>query len=97
MREVRTDGTTHAISFRNWRTKSKIWTSPLLVPIQKNPPRGGFLLNARPTGLEPATSSVTGRRSNQLSYGLKLVAGGYFNSNRNIIQFENTQSEVDLL
>ena len=24
---------------------------------------------AEPTGLEPATSSVTGRRSNQLSYG----------------------------
>jgi hypothetical protein len=30
-----------------------------------------FLLRKRaePTGLEPATSSVTGRRSNQLSYG----------------------------
>lgn len=25
--------------------------------------------SAEPTGLEPATSSVTGRRSNQLSYG----------------------------
>ena len=24
---------------------------------------------AEPTGLEPATSSVTGKRSNQLSYG----------------------------
>ncbi len=26
-------------------------------------------LSATPTGLEPATSAVTGRRSNQLSYG----------------------------
>ena len=26
---------------------------------------------ATPTGLEPATSAVTGRRSNQLSYGAK--------------------------
>ncbi len=28
---------------------------------------------AEPTGLEPATSSVTGKRSNQLSYGSKLL------------------------
>ncbi len=27
------------------------------------------LIMAEPTGLEPATSSVTGKRSNQLSYG----------------------------
>ena len=37
----------------------------------KKPPKilGGFLLlPAGVTGLEPATSSVTGKRSNQLSY-----------------------------
>lgn len=28
---------------------------------------------AEPTGLEPATSSVTGKRSNQLSYGSTYV------------------------
>ena len=28
---------------------------------------------ATPTGLEPATSAVTGRRANQLRYGAKLV------------------------
>jgi hypothetical protein len=36
------------------------------------------LLNmAEPTGLEPATSDVTGRRSNQLNYDseLKLLVG----------------------
>jgi hypothetical protein len=27
------------------------------------------LMSATPTGLEPATSAVTGRHSNQLSYG----------------------------
>ncbi len=27
---------------------------------------------ATPTGLEPATSAVTGRRANQLRYGAKL-------------------------
>ncbi len=35
---------------------------------QKNTPIGGFYF-ARPTGLEPATSRVTGECSNQLSYG----------------------------
>ncbi len=28
---------------------------------------------AEPTGLEPATSGVTGRHSNQLNYGSKMV------------------------
>ena len=28
-----------------------------------------LLLRATPTGLEPATSAVTGRRANQLRYG----------------------------
>lgn len=31
---------------------------------------------ARTTGLEPATSAVTGRRSNQLSYALANLNGG---------------------
>ncbi len=37
---------------------------------KKRPKTQSFLsLMADPTGLEPATSSVTGMRSNQLSYG----------------------------
>ena len=35
----------------------------------KKPPKTGGFSMAGPTGLEPATSSVTGTRSNQLSYG----------------------------
>jgi hypothetical protein len=31
-------------------------------------PAGSLVLMAEPTGLEPATSDVTGRRSNQLNY-----------------------------
>jgi hypothetical protein len=30
------------------------------------------MMMAEPTGLEPATSSVTGKRSNQLSYGSRI-------------------------
>ena len=33
-----------------------------------NPPVAGLLSGTGATGLEPATSGVTGRRSNQLSY-----------------------------
>src|SRR5699024_1025891 len=33
----------------------------------------GFFCSATPTGLEPAASAVTGRRSNQLSYGANLT------------------------
>ena len=33
-----------------------------------------LLLGATPTGLEPATSAVTGRRANQLRYGALLKA-----------------------
>ena len=35
-----------------------------------------FAILARVTGLEPATSGVTGRRSNQLSYTRISVSGG---------------------
>ncbi len=34
----------------------------------KNVPEWGRQMNAERTGLEPATSYVTGRRSNQLNY-----------------------------
>jgi hypothetical protein len=36
----------------------------------------GITALARVTGLEPATSGVTGRRSNQLSYTRISVSGG---------------------
>ena len=32
-----------------------------------------YLAVATPTGLEPATSAVTGRRANQLRYGARCV------------------------
>lgn len=32
-----------------------------------------LFVRATPTGLEPATSAVTGRRANQLRYGALLV------------------------
>ena len=34
---------------------------------------GLFASRATPTGLEPATSAVTGRRANQLRYGALVV------------------------
>lgn len=36
--------------------------------LRENPWRVAFFFLAEPTGLEPATSDVTGRRSNQLNY-----------------------------
>ena len=36
-----------------------------------------MILMAEPTGLEPATSSVTGKRSNQLSYGSRYYYDYY--------------------
>ncbi len=35
--------------------------------------RAGFVVSADWTGLEPATSAVTGRQSNQLNYQSKLL------------------------
>ena len=42
---------------------------------KKNPPDGGFLLEvmAERTGLEPATSGVTGQHSNRLNYRSTLT------------------------
>ena len=39
-----------------------------LLRENESPALAGLLLGAGATGLEPATSGVTGRRSNQLSY-----------------------------
>lgn len=40
----------------------------VLISTKKEPDLSGSFLNARSTGLEPATSRVTGECSNQLSY-----------------------------
>ena len=43
--------------------------APLFAPESTTPPKkGGGVGTTGATGLEPATSGVTGRRSNQLSY-----------------------------
>ncbi len=43
-----------------------------MTDIQKPRPRDGAFKVAGATGLEPATSDVTGRRSNQLNYAPAL-------------------------
>ena len=40
---------------------------------RRNPSAEGFFRLATLTGLEPATSAVTGRRANQLRYRAKLI------------------------
>ncbi len=57
MRLAQADNPTNAPQRRAWDISRKI--SKNLINIRKM---------ARETGLEPATSGVTGRRSNQLSY-----------------------------
>ena len=47
----------------------------LLVSNKAQPSQGAFFLMAERTGLEPATSGVTGRHSNQLSYIPAQAAG----------------------
>jgi hypothetical protein len=62
------------------RPSSRLATKTLHPPgTQKAAPKDGFRslnyqgLLAEPTGFEPATSDVTGRRSNQLNYDSALT------------------------
>jgi hypothetical protein len=43
---------------------------------EKSPAVAGLVRGTGATGLEPATSGVTGRRSNQLSYAPRGVGAG---------------------
>ena len=43
---------------------------------------------AEPTGLEPATFAVTGQRSNQLSYGSKLLSASYFSRKLKLVVWD---------
>ncbi len=48
--------------------------TPVAAQQNASPEDSGEACDATPTGLEPATSAVTGRRANQLRYGARCVA-----------------------
>ena len=52
---------------------------------------------AGPTGLEPATSGVTGQRSNQLNYGPETYASANFDHHSGVFLFNQAhpRSEIE--
>ena len=50
---------------------------PISAPLGCRTKLNALLRMAGTTGLEPATSAVTGQRSNQLSYVPSLLLGGW--------------------
>ena len=69
-----TQGAPYGIGDRNEKNSSRkeIHKADRRKVVNFDPDR----IMAGPTGLEPATSGVTGQRSNQLSYGPKRIFGG---------------------